>query len=81
MLTELLMARTDLQVNIRIPPKMRESIRHHAAANRRSINSQIVHYLDRALAADETKDPAAAATAPGLVPAPPVRKANEHEQD
>lgn len=58
------MARTDTQVNIRIPPDMRERIRQMAETNRRSVNSEIVHILDRALAAEETESPAATAIAP-----------------
>jgi plasmid stability protein len=44
---------------------VRDRIRQRAFANRRSFNSEVVHYLDRALAADETKSPATAATVPG----------------
>ena len=51
---------------IRFPQGMRDRIRENAAANRRSMNSEIVHYLDRALAAENEDGPAAAATAPDL---------------
>lgn len=44
-------------VNIRLPDGMRDRIRRNAAANHRSMNSEIVHYLDRALAADQEKAP------------------------
>lgn len=55
------MARTDPQVNLRLPDGMRERIRERAAENRRSMNAEIVHYLDRALAAQNEKGPAGAA--------------------
>lgn len=58
------MARVDQQLNIRLPAGMRERIRVKAEANRRSMNSEIVYYLDRALAAEERKGPAEAATSP-----------------
>lgn len=51
---------------VRLPDGMRERIREKAAANRRSINAEIVHYLDRALAAENEKGPAATAIAPDL---------------
>lgn len=73
------MARTDPQVNLRIPTKMRDRIRSNAEANRRSMNSEIVHYLDRALAADEKNGPAEAPTSPSHGSNnPPQEKANEH---
>jgi hypothetical protein len=43
---------------------MRERIRQSAEINRRSMNSEIVHQLDRALAAENEKGPAATAIAP-----------------
>ncbi|CAN7626001.1 Arc family DNA-binding protein [Aminobacter sp. LjRoot7] len=52
---------------IRFPDGMRERIRERAAANRRSMNAEIVHYLDRALDAQEAKGPAEAATSPSHV--------------
>lgn len=61
------MARTDPQVNLRLPDGMRERIRERAAENRRSMNAEIVHYLDRALAAQNEKGPAEAATSPSHV--------------
>lgn len=54
----------DPQMKIRLPAGMRDRIRSNAEANRRSMNSEIVHYLDRALAAEEKKGPAEAATSP-----------------
>lgn len=36
---------------VRLPEGMRDRIREHAKANRRSMNAEIVHYMDRALAA------------------------------
>jgi plasmid stability protein len=64
---------------LRLPTGMRDRIRQRAAANRRSMNSEIVHYLDRALAAEETKSPATAATVPGSEhdQSPSKEKANE----
>lgn len=49
---------------VRLPDGMRESIRQRAAANRRSMNQEIVHYLDRALAAGKNEGPAGAPTPP-----------------
>lgn len=54
------------QYPLRMPAGMRERIRERAAENRRSMNSEIVHYLDRALAAENEKGPAEAATSPDL---------------
>lgn len=34
---------------LRLPAGMRDRIRERAVANRRSMNAEIVHYLDRAL--------------------------------
>ncbi|NGP18888.1 Arc family DNA-binding protein [Devosia chinhatensis] len=45
---------------------MRERIRQSAELNRRSMNSEIVHQLDRALALENEKGPAATAIAPDL---------------
>lgn len=59
-------ANTD-SLTIRMPMGMRDRLRRSAAINRRSMNAEIVHYIDRALAADETKGPAEAATSPGHV--------------
>lgn len=52
-------------VNIRLPNGMRDRLRRFATANHRSVTSQIVHFLDHALAAEEQKGPAGAATPPG----------------
>ena len=53
---------------LRLPDGMRARIRERAAANRRSMNAEIVHYLDHALAAQtEIKGPAEAATSPSHV--------------
>lgn len=49
---------------LRMPDGMRDRIRRKANANRRSMNSEIVHYLDRALAAEEAKGPAEVAASP-----------------
>lgn len=51
--------------NVRMPATMRDSIRERAAENRRSMNAEIVHYLDRALAAQNEKGPAATASREG----------------
>lgn len=56
------------QMKIRIPTGMRDRIRANAEANRRSMNSEIVHYLDRALAAEEAKGPAEVAASPSHGP-------------
>lgn len=40
---------------LRMPAGMRERLRRAADANRRSMNSEIVHYLDRALKAQEPR--------------------------
>ncbi|MBD8065630.1 Arc family DNA-binding protein [Devosia sp. PTR5] len=50
---------------------MRERIRERAEANRRSMNSEIVHYLDRALAAENENGPAATGIAPDQEPDQP----------
>ncbi len=55
----------DTQLKLRVPLEMREAIRRRAVANRRSMNAEIVHYLDRALAAGENESPATAPTVPG----------------
>ena len=57
----------DAQFVVRLPHGMRDRIREQAAANRRSMNAEIVHYLDRALEAQEAKGAASAATDPRLV--------------
>lgn len=53
------------QVKLRMPESMRARLRLSASANRRSMNSEIVHYLDRALAAEEMNDPASVGVLPG----------------
>lgn len=50
---------------VRLPDGMRDRIRERAAANRRSMNAEIVHYLDCALGAQEAKDPASVGALPG----------------
>lgn len=52
---------------VRLPDGMRDRIRERAASNRRSMNAEIVHYLDCALGAQEEKGPAEAATSPSHV--------------
>lgn len=49
---------------VRFPEGMRDRLRQQAKANRRSMNSEIVHHLDRALAAEDEKGPAATGIAP-----------------
>lgn len=49
---------------IRLPDGMRDRIRDKAKANRRTMNSEVVHYIDRALAAENKKGPAEGATSP-----------------
>lgn len=65
---------------VRFPPGMRDRLRARAAANRRSMNSEIVHVLDRALAAGEEENgPAAVAPAPSHGPNNPQQeKADGH---
>lgn len=61
------MARLEEQINIRLPEGMRDRIRARAAANRRSMNAEIVHCLDLLLEASERKGSAEAATSPSLI--------------
>ncbi|MBE0580826.1 MAG: Arc family DNA-binding protein [Devosia sp.] len=53
------------QYPLRMPPGMRERIRQSAETNRRSMNSEIVHHLDRALAAENENGPASVGALPG----------------
>lgn len=53
---------------LRMPDGMRAKIRQRADLNRRSMNAEIVHYLDRALAAENENGPAEAATSPDQEP-------------
>jgi hypothetical protein len=62
------------QFALRLPAGMRERLRHDAAANRRSMNSQIVHYLDRALAAEKNEGPAEGTTSPSPVTTNPLER-------
>ena len=67
------------QYPLRMPAGMRSRIRANADANRRSMNSEIVYILDRALAAEEKNGPAEAPTSPDHGPSnSPQEKANEH---
>lgn len=54
-------------LSVRLPPGMRARIRDRAAENRRSMNAEIVHYLDCALGAQETEGPAETAISPSHV--------------
>lgn len=59
--------------SIRLPIGMRDRIRTNAEANRRSMNAEIVHYLDRALAGEpEAKGAASGATDPRHVTNQPL---------
>lgn len=40
---------------IRLPEGVRDRIRQNAEANRRTMNAEILHYIDRGLAGSETK--------------------------
>ncbi|MGB3831197.1 MAG: Arc family DNA-binding protein [Mesorhizobium sp.] len=60
-------------LSVRLPKGMRNRIRERAAANRRSMNAEIVHYLDRALADQpEINGAASAATDPRHVTVNPA---------
>jgi plasmid stability protein len=52
---------------VRLPDGMRERIKDKASRNHRTMNAEILHVLDRALAADETKDPASVKLKPATV--------------
>lgn len=56
---------------VRMPEGMRDRIRQKADENRRTMNSEIIHALDRALAAEHEKGPAATAIAPSPEPDQP----------
>ena len=67
------------EARVRLPRKMHDRIRANAEANRRSMNSEIVHYLGRQLAAEAENGPAEAATSPDHGSSnSPQEKANEH---
>jgi hypothetical protein len=55
----------DVKMMIRLPGTLRERLRTVAFGERRSMNSQLVVILDRALASMESECPATAATVPG----------------
>ena len=59
------------QYPLRLPEGMRDRIRQQAAVNRRSVNSEIIFYLDQALEAREENGPAAGATALDQEPTTP----------
>lgn len=52
---------------IRLPDGMRDKIKINAAINRRSMNAEIIHYLDLALATQNEKGPAEVAPSPSHV--------------
>ena len=49
------MTRTDPQLKVRLPPDVRDRVQRSAQEDRRSMNSQIIVLLERALPAEETK--------------------------
>lgn len=53
-----------LHLTVRMPAQLRDRLRKSADANRRSMNSEIIHYLDCAVEAQEAKDPARTAIPP-----------------
>jgi plasmid stability protein len=65
------------EARVRLPRRMHDRIRANAEANRRSMNSEIVHYLDRALAAEEAKGPAEVAASPSHGPNNVLENADE----
>ncbi|MBS3849710.1 Arc family DNA-binding protein [Devosia sp. BSSL-BM10] len=71
------------QYPLRLPPGMSERIRQQAASNRRSMNSEIIHYLDWALKAQEAKGPASVEALPshGHDQTPARIEANELERE
>lgn len=58
-------AASPLHLTVRMPIELRDRLRDSASDNRRSLNSEIVHVLDRALAAEKAKDPASVGALPG----------------
>jgi hypothetical protein len=59
------MARNDPQFKLRLPEPMRDRIRASAEASRRTLNSEIIVLLERALPADKNQK----AETVGAVPA------------
>lgn len=53
------------QFVVRLPLGMRDSIRDRALENRRSMNAEIVHYIDRALREEVGAAEVAASPRPG----------------
>lgn len=49
------MARSEPQMNIRMPDSLSEAVRLHAEANGRSITAEVVHVLTSSYAADATR--------------------------
>jgi len=50
---------------IRLPDGMRDRLRQRATANRRTMNAEVILYIDRGLAAAENESPAGTAIPPG----------------
>lgn len=53
-----------LHLTVRMPSRLRDRLRTSAEASRRSMNSEIVHYLDCALGAQEAKSPVSVGALP-----------------
>lgn len=67
------------QFVVRMPNGMRDRIKAAAAINRRSMNSEIVLHLERALRSENENGPAEAATSPSLGSNIPTQgNENEH---
>lgn len=49
---------------LRLPDGMRQRIRDRAEANRRSMNAEIVHYIDRALSVENENGPVSVGALP-----------------
>ncbi len=62
---------------VRLPDGMRAQIKARAKASHRTMNSFIVHVIDRALAAEKNESPAATGIAPGSDHQQPLEKADE----
>lgn len=56
---------------VRLPEGMRDRLRRQAKANQRTMNSEVIYHLDRALADENENGPAATAIAPDLDPSRP----------
>ena len=52
--------------SVRLPPSLLAHLRQSAKANRRSVNSEVIVQLERAMALNNEKGPAATGIAPDL---------------